>query len=139
MFKPQPVTKRFYDGLDEGRFVALKCADCGNIQFPPVPTCGKCGSFNMEWVEVSGRVTVTDCIDLNPALAGPDFKKYAPYHIGEATLEEGPEINTIILGLKGKDYAKIRKIMPLPGHLVTIDHDGYKTYAVQLDEEAVAE
>ena len=134
MFKPQPVTKRFYDGLEEGKFVALKCADCGHVHFPPLPTCGECGSFNMEWTEISGRVTVTDCIDLNPGLAGADFKPYAPYHIGEATLEEGGEINTIVLGLDVKDYADVRKALPKKGHLITIEHDGFKTYATQLDE-----
>ncbi|MDR1421312.1 MAG: zinc ribbon domain-containing protein [Coriobacteriales bacterium] len=134
MFKPQPVTKRFYDGLDEGRFVALKCTSCGHVHFPPLPTCGECGSFDLEWTEVSGSVTVTDAIDLNPALANSDFKPYAPYHIGEATLEEGPEINTIVLGLKEKDYEKIRSMMPMPGKLMTIQHDGFKTVAVQLDQ-----
>jgi uncharacterized OB-fold protein len=88
----------------------------------------------MEWSEMSGTVTVTDAIDLNPALVSPDFKPYAPYHIGEATLEEGPEINTVILGLKEKDYEKTRKILPIKGKLMTIQHDGFKSVAVQLDQ-----
>lgn len=135
MFKPQPITKRFYEGLDQGKFVALRCTECGNYEFPPLPTCRKCGSFEMEWDEVSGECEVMDCATLNPALGSPNFKPFAPYHIGECRLKEGPEINGIILGLTEKRHDKLRAMMPIKAKLITLQLDGFKTCAVQVGDE----
>lgn len=135
MFKPQPITKRFYEGLDAGKFVAMRCPDCGAVQFPPLPTCGKCGCFDMEWDEISGECEIMDCATLNPALGSPNFKPFAPYHIGECRSKEGAEFNAIIIGLTEKRHDKLREMFPIKAKLITLQLDGFKTYGVQVGDE----
>ena len=135
MFKPQPITKRFYEGLEEGKFIALRCSECGHYMFPPLPTCSKCGSFEMEWDEVTGECEVMSCATLNPALGSPDFKPFAPYHIGECRLKEGTEFNAVIIGLTESSPAKLREMLPVKGKVITIQRNGFKTTAVQVGDE----
>lgn len=51
----EPIIKRWYEHMNEGKLMGMKCADCGSYEFPPVPVCNNCGSFNMDWAEVSGE------------------------------------------------------------------------------------
>lgn len=135
MFKPQPITKRFYEGLDEGKFIALRCTECGHYMFPPLPTCSECGSFEMEWDEVSGECEVMSCATVNPSLGSPNFKPFAPYHIGECRLKEGTEFNAVILGLTETSAEKLRAMMPIKARVITIQLNGFKTTAVQVGDE----
>ena len=50
----EPVVKKWYDALKDGKILGLKCKDCGVIEFPPVPICNDCSGTDMEWVEMSG-------------------------------------------------------------------------------------
>ena len=43
MIKLEKVVQRFYEGLEEGKFLGRKCPVCGNVEFPPVYACNKCG------------------------------------------------------------------------------------------------
>ncbi len=53
--KLEKVAQKFYDGLEEGKFLGRKCPQCGAVEFPPVYACNTCGSLETEWVEVSGK------------------------------------------------------------------------------------
>ena len=55
MIKLEKVVQRFYEGLEEGKFLGRKCPVCGNVEFPPVYACNKCGSYETEWIECSGK------------------------------------------------------------------------------------
>ena len=54
----EPILKIWYDNLKEGKVLGLRCKDCGAVEFPPVPVCNSCGKHDMEWVEMSGDVTI---------------------------------------------------------------------------------
>lgn len=41
----------YWDGLAEGRLVLPRCKGCGAWHWPAVWRCGKCGSWDQEWVE----------------------------------------------------------------------------------------
>lgn len=47
-----PIQKTYWEALDEGRILAMKCTKCGAIESEPVPTCNTCGCLDMEWMEV---------------------------------------------------------------------------------------
>ncbi len=38
------LDKPFYDACNEERLVVQYCTDCRKYQFPPQPTCGRCGN-----------------------------------------------------------------------------------------------
>lgn len=45
--------KPFVDGLITGNAVALKCASCALISYPPQRTC-TCGETQSDWITLSG-------------------------------------------------------------------------------------
>ena len=49
--KLEKVVEKFYEGLEEGKFLGRKCTECGAVEFPPVYACNTCGCMDMEWVE----------------------------------------------------------------------------------------
>jgi uncharacterized OB-fold protein len=85
---PAPIVKTFYDKLSAGELAGLKCSDCGTVSFPPKATCNNCGSFEMEWMALSGRGQLRVYSVLN--YPGGEFQEVAPYAFGLIKLEEGP-------------------------------------------------
>ena len=55
MVKLDPIIRRWYEHLNDGKLMGMKCEDCGAYEFPPVPVCGKCGGMHMNWAEISGK------------------------------------------------------------------------------------
>jgi uncharacterized OB-fold protein len=55
MAKMEPILKIWYDSLNEGKIRGLKCTECGDVQFPPVPVCKKCAGMKTEWVDMDGE------------------------------------------------------------------------------------
>ncbi len=46
---------RFYDALENKKFIGNKCPECGNIFVPPRKICGKCNKtipLDKNWVEL---------------------------------------------------------------------------------------
>jgi len=48
---------RFFMELENGRFLATRCDDCGKVYTPPRPLCPNCLSV-ADWVELSGQGVV---------------------------------------------------------------------------------
>ena len=56
----EPYLKKWYDSQKEGKLLGVRCRKCGNVEFPPVPVCNKCGALEeMDWFEMSGKGKVT--------------------------------------------------------------------------------
>lgn len=57
--RPRPAMNRdtrfFWEGLDEGKLLAQRCASCHVVRHPPGPVCSKCFSFEWDTVELDGR------------------------------------------------------------------------------------
>ena len=80
--KLEKVVKTFYDKLEEGKIMGRKCPECGAVEFPPVYACNTCGSYETEWVEISGNA-VMHSIVLPAALSTkPDYADLKPYAYG---------------------------------------------------------
>ncbi len=46
---------KFYDGLENKKFIGNKCPECGNVFVPPRKICGKCNKtiqLDKDWVEL---------------------------------------------------------------------------------------
>ncbi len=130
--KYEPITKKFYDGLDEGKFLGLKCKNCGHIEFPPYPACNECGNIGNEWVDLADAdVVIHEIYSISPMMTIGDFMPYAPLFSCEASIEEGGiEFTSLIFGINKKNYKEIREQVPLHGKLVVMPMDGYNSFAV---------
>ncbi len=45
----------FWDAIKQKKLVFQRCSQCGQWLHPPRPLCHKCKSFDLEWVESSGK------------------------------------------------------------------------------------
>lgn len=72
-------TNDFIDYLEDGKIMATKCKDCGEIFFPPRADCYKCLSSNIEWVEVTGTGKLVSFSRLQYGPVG--FEEDLPYSI----------------------------------------------------------
>ncbi|PZW44816.1 hypothetical protein C8P66_114107 [Humitalea rosea] len=89
-------TRRFWDGLLEGRFTTTRCDDCGKWSFPPKPFCPHCWSRNVAWADLSGRGRLYAATTIHAAPAV--FRGDAPYRVGIVDLEEGVRLATRLWG-----------------------------------------
>lgn len=133
--KYEPIAKHYYDGLDEGKFLGLKCPECGHIEFPPYPACNNCGHIGNEWVDLKDAdVTIHEIYSISPMMTIGDFMPYAPLFSCEASIEEGGvEFTCLIFGVTKKTYKEIREQVPLHGKLVVMPMDGYNSFAVSIN------
>ena len=135
--KLEKVVQKFYDGLEEGKFLGRKCPKCGAVEFPPVYACNTCGSLETEWVEVSGK-GVMKSIVLPAALSSkPEYKQMGKFAYGEIEIEEGACFNGVVKGINKKKRKEIMEAgkLPVPVHAEIFQRDGYKTVVFALDEE----
>lgn len=133
--KYEPIAKHYYEGLDEGKFLGLKCPECGHIEFPPYPACNNCGHIGNEWVDLKeADVVIHEIYSISPMMTIGDFMPYAPLFSCEASIEEGGvEFTCLIFGVTKKTYKEIREQVPLHGKLVVMPMDGYNSFAVSIN------
>lgn len=133
--KYEPIAKHYYDGLDEGRFLGLKCPECGHIEFPPYPACNHCGHIGNEWIDLANAdVIIHEIYSISPMMTIGDFMPYAPLFSCEASIEDGSiEFTCLIFGVTKKTYKEIREQVPLHGKLVVMPMEGYNSFAVSIN------
>lgn len=96
----EPIVKKWYDALKEGKILGLKCRDCGVVEFPPVPICNECSSTDMEWVEMSGEgELITFCF--SPMGVYPYHSD--PNLTGFTRLKEGMLFASVFVNATGAD------------------------------------
>ncbi|WP_424138324.1 Zn-ribbon domain-containing OB-fold protein [Roseomonas chloroacetimidivorans] len=88
-------TRRFWEGLAEGRLETTRCTSCGQFSFPPKPVCPHCWSCTVEWKPLSGRGRLYAATTIHAAPAV--FRAEAPYHVAIVDLEEGLRLATRLL------------------------------------------
>lgn len=86
---PDEDTQAYWDYCKAGELRLQRCTACGTLRHPPRPTCAECGSFELEWVRMSGKGTIfTYAVShqaVHPALTG-----LVPHTTIVVQLEEGP-------------------------------------------------
>jgi len=125
----------WYDYLDEGKLMGLKCKRCGTVHFPPFPICRDCSGVEMEWVEVSGYATVNEIA----LVTAPDewFTEYAPYYYAYADTEEGSSFSSMLMGLEAEPEEVLDKYVrrfPLQARIEIQKRDGYSYPVYRLEE-----
>lgn len=134
--KLEKVVQRFYEGLEEGKFLGRKCPKCQNVEFPPVYACNECGNYETEWFEISGKAKLHSIV-LPAALSSkPEYKKLGKYAYGEVELEEGAKLNGVVRGISKKNREELLTKLPLNCHASIFQREGgFKTVVFDLDDE----
>ena len=132
MFMPQPVLKTYYDSLEKGDILATKCPKCGNVEWPPLPTCNQCGSIDMEWIKIAGEAIVEDIQPTNEAMTFGLTKQYWPYHLFVGRLAEGTAISGMLFGVEQGKEEEICQKLPLKAKAELLELTGFKTVAWRL-------
>ena len=113
----RPFTAASFDRyLDEGKLMAARCVSCGALHLPPRAICPKCFGEALEWVETAGRGTLAafTAIAIGPAaMQAAGYSRENPYCSGLVTLEDGPTISALILGVDARHPETINIGQPL--------------------------
>ena len=135
--KLEKVVQTFYENLEEGKITAKKCTKCGNVEFPPVYACNKCGCWDMEWIEISGKAKLHSMVLPAPLSMKPEYKALGKYCYGEVELEEGARFNAVVRGINRKKRDEIleKKMLPVNCKAAIYQRDGYKTVVFDYVEE----
>lgn len=109
----------WWEQAAEGKLTIQRCTGCQTLRHPPRPMCGECRSMEWDFVESSGRGTVTSFTVLhNPKFPGYDY----PLTIVLVDLEEGTRLTA---ELKGCDHEAVDFGMSVES-FIHEDHDGFK-------------
>ena len=129
------IVEKFWKGLEDGVIYARKCKDCGAIEFPPHLACNTCGYHETEWTTLTGKGELVSFVFtgvLNSRLELDDMG--LKYVCGEVKLDEGPEINAVILGINKKKAREIDGKLPVRVRPVFQNMGRYTTLFFELDE-----
>ena len=133
--KLEKVVEKFYEGLEDGKFLGRKCKECGADEFPPVYACNTCGCMDMEWVEISGKAVMKSIVMPAALSSKPEYSQMGPIAYGEVEIEEGASFNAVVKGINKKKRKELLEKLPVPVHAEIFQRDGYKTVVFALDEE----
>lgn len=135
--KLEKVVQTFYENLEEGKITGRRCKKCGAVEFPPVYACNKCGCWDTEWVEISGKAKLHSIVMPAALSSKPEYKALGKYAYGEVEIEEGARLNAVVRGINKKKRNEIleKGLLPVSCHASIYQRDGYKTVVFDLDEE----
>ena len=135
--KLEKVVEKFYQGLEEGKFLGRKCPVCGAVECPPVYACNTCGNLETEWVEISGKGKMKSIVMPAALSTKPEYAALGAFAYGEVEIEEGACFNAVVKGITKKKRKEIMENgkLPVPVHAETFQRNGYKTVVFALDEE----
>jgi uncharacterized OB-fold protein/acyl dehydratase len=104
--RPRPAINKdnqaLWDGYRKHELRLPRCQGCQNVFFPPSPRCPKCGSFDMGYVESSGKGHVYSYVVVNHPQV-PGFRY--PLPVGLIELEEGPRMVSDLVGVTGEQVS----------------------------------
>jgi uncharacterized OB-fold protein len=91
--RPRPAltldNKWWFDAASDHRLMIQQCSQCQTLRHPPRPRCDKCGSYEWNAHEASGRGTVYSFVVAHyPQVPAFDY----PLPIGLIELEEGTRL-----------------------------------------------
>ena len=101
----EPIVRKFYEGVAEGKYLGRRCKECGAIEFPPHIACNTCGYHETEWVELSGHGTLKSFVVPGIQNDKPYLTAEAAYGYGAVELDEGP-VYTFVVFVGKKKAAK---------------------------------
>jgi len=91
------AVQNYINGLKSGKILGSKCKKCGKLMFPLKPICTKCGSFDVEEFETTGKGTLRSFTVIY--VAPEKFKDKVPYVVVLVNLNEGGTIMGRLIGV----------------------------------------
>jgi uncharacterized OB-fold protein len=111
--KPLPLlneeTRPYWDYCRKHELRMQKCSQCGYIRFPISVICPKCHSMEAEWTKLSGKGKIYS-FTIYRVPYHPAFKDDIPYVLAIIQLDEGPRMESNIIGCK---VEQVRMEMPV--------------------------
>jgi uncharacterized OB-fold protein len=96
--KPLPYadaeTRPYWEWAKKHELRMQRCADCGELRFPPGPMCPSCNSMRDEWVPMSGTGTIYSWVVVHPPVL-PAFQADAPYSVVLVQLDDHPHLRLV--------------------------------------------
>ena len=90
----------WFDATKEHKLVIQRCASCSVLRHPPRPRCDKCGSYDWDTLEASGKGTIYSFVVVHfPQVPSFDY----PLPIGLIALEEGTRLVANLVGIAPED------------------------------------
>jgi len=116
-------TRPFFEALSEGKILATKCKETGEIFFPPQVDCPNAPESEVEWIELprEGELLTFTVINVKPY----SFGHYNDYIVGIARLSNGVQI---LAWVRESDPRKLRIGMKVRLDVVRREPEGYITY-----------
>jgi uncharacterized OB-fold protein len=96
--EPDEASRPFFEGAQRGELMIERCTTCGAHLAPGSIVCSECLGDALEWVRASGRGTLFSFAIMHQRYH-PAFAAEIPYNIAVVELEEGPRLNTNIVGV----------------------------------------
>ena len=119
--RPRPATTIdnafWFEAAKQHKLVIQRCASCKVLRHPPRPRCDKCGSYEHDTVEASGKGTVYSFVVVHYPQV-PSFEY--PLPIGLIELEEGTRLVADLIGIE-PDAVKVG--MPVEVEWLDLDED----------------
>ncbi|MBM4411449.1 MAG: Zn-ribbon domain-containing OB-fold protein [Chloroflexi bacterium] len=112
---PSEDSAPFWEYLRQGELRVQRCLVCTAFAHPPRLMCPNCGSFDREWVPVSGRGTVYSYVVTRQAIH-PSFEGHTPYATVVVELAEGPLLTSNLVDVP---VDEVRVGLPVMVALVT--------------------
>lgn len=95
--QPDEALGPFFEGAKRGELMVQRCTQCRAHLAPGSPLCTECLSESLEWVKASGRGTLFT-FGIMHQRYHPGFFGETPYNVAVVELDEGPRLNTNIIG-----------------------------------------
>lgn len=116
-------TRKFFEALSEGKVLATRCKQTGEIFFPPQVDCPGVKDGEVEWVELprDGELVTYTVIYTKPY----SFSHYDDYTVGIARLSNGVQV---LAWVRERDPRKLRVGMKVRLEVVKREPEGYLTY-----------
>lgn len=109
--EPDADSAPFWEACGRHELRVQRCGDCGFRRHPPRPRCPDCGSFAVEWEQLSGRGEVYSWVVAHPPVL-PAFQERVPFAVVLVALAEDPRLR-LLGNLQGCEPGNVRIGLPV--------------------------
>lgn len=142
MYQLRPILKPYYESLEEDKILGMKCADCGDVSWPPLPVCQECGSTHVDWIEM-GHEAVIEEIRFEDSSVGGDYTfrkandffvdKSEPYTICIGHFPNGThQFHAALYGITEENLPIWQSKLPFVAPVRYNQLDGFKSVAFEV-------
>jgi uncharacterized OB-fold protein len=89
-FTSETKAQDFVTYLEEGKVMATRCKQCGQVYFPPRMDCADCIDSEVEWFEITDKGKLVTYTTVNYGPTG--FEDDTPYILAVAEFPSGVKV-----------------------------------------------